>query len=359
MRLIKSNVLLDTKGVIPVEFGKALIVSTNEDIDFQTVSKASDITGTTSSSELYKKVEVFFSPNPSPANVSVVGKSGVTSSSDLKSFLDSVIEKNIDFYFILLDVFSSELATALSQWAVANEFFPVYCTDKTVSTDDVLALKTALNNRTIACDGWDDKYFDARYIGFMTASALPGYLPWSWREIQGLVANGRTQSDIEKLVDSNINIANEERRGIIVTIPGKTLFGEFIKNEWGSDNMRDDMHIAIVNLLKSNDPPAHPGADLSSAVIIESAIEDVIEDYSSEFRKFISLWSQKEVDEGVANKPIGTPKSRVVCKTDYTQNDIKNGIFEVKWTAVPRGESLEGAVNGLLTFDTNKIIGGE
>ena len=356
MRLIQSNILSDTVGIIPLEFGRTLIVSTTKNINYQSVTKASEISGAESGDAIYKKVEAFFSGETRVDSVDVVGKDTLTDASTVKTFLDEVIKKNDNFLFIFLDSYKKETVTGLVEWGIANNKFPAYTTPTTTDIDEVVNLAKSFNSRAIAFDGDDN--LESRVIGFLTTTK-PGYLPWSWRRLQGVQKNARLEADQRKLKEANINFINEERRGVLVLIPGKTCFGEFIKNEWGKANMEDDMHIAMVNLLTSNDPLGHPGADLSSASRIDNAIFEVIADYAGSDRKFIANWTEKEVQEGKTTQKAGTPKGWVKTKTNYTENDIKTGEFTVEWAAMPRGECLEGVIQGLLTFNAKTIAGGE
>lgn len=360
MKLIKTNILLDTKGVIPVDFGRTLIVSTEKKLDYQAVTAAGEIEGATSTDKIYKKVEAFFSGASRVDSVDVVGETAdvLTDGDALKSFLDKVKNENsnVDTFFIMLDKFDNALTKALCEWAIANGKMPAYTTSETIEIATVEALAEEFNSKAIAYDGEDN--LDAKHIGFMTTT-VPGRLPWSWRELQGVVVNKRPATEQQRLLDGKINFVNQERRGVLVVVPGKTTFGEFVKNEWGKANMEDDMHIAIVNLLKSNDPPAHPGADLSAAGIMDQVIFDVIEDYAGNDRKFIATWSVEEVEAGETVRKVGDPKGWVKTKTDYTVNQIQSGEFTIEWAAMPRGECLKGTITGLLTFDINKIKAGE
>lgn len=360
MRLVNSNILSDTKGITPIDFGRTLIVSTEKKIDYQTVTAAGEITGAVSSDKVYKKVEAFFGGSNRVDSVDVVGETSsvLTDAAALKSFLDEVKANNtdVDTLFIMLDKFDSTLTPALCEWGVANDKFPVYTTTITEDIVTVTALAKSFNSEVIAFDG--DENLDARVLGFMTTT-VPGYLPWSWRELQGATVNPRLATDQQKLLAANINFINQERRGLNVLIPGKTTFGEFIKNEWGKANMNDDMHIAVCNLLKSNDPLAHPGADLSAASRIDQAIFSVIIDYAGSDRKFIATWSEEEVTAGKTTRRAGDPKGWARTKTEYMENDIKEGKFVVEWAAMPRGECLRGEIKGLLTFDINAITAGE
>lgn len=358
MRLIDSNILSDTAGIQAVEFGRTLIISTNKDIEYQTVEKAGDIESAekvTPEDNVYKKVEAFFSGETRVDSVDVVGKAGLVATAEIKAFLDTMIEKNDDFLFVFLDTFNKELVTGLVEWAIANEKFPIYATPTTLPIEEVEGMVETFNSRAIAFDG--DDHIEAKAVGFMTTT-VPGYLPWSWRRLQGIQKNPRPATEQRKLLNAKVNFANEERRGVYVVVPGKTTSGEFIKNEWGKANMEDDMHIAMVNLLTSNDPVGHPGADLHDASRIYQALYEVIQDYSGSDRKFIATWTDEEIQDG-ANAQPGDPKAYVKVKTKYTQADIKAGIFSVEWAAMPRGECLEGKIQGLLTFDINKIKGGQ
>lgn len=360
MRLVNSNILSDTKGITPIDFGRTLIVSTEKKIDYQTVTAAGEITGAVSSDKVYKKVEAFFGGSNRVDSVDVVGETSsvLTDGEALKSFLDKVKAENtdIDTLFAMLDKYDETLTKPFCEWCIANGKIPVYTTTADINIDTVTALSKSLNSLAIAFDG--DENLDARVLGFMTTT-VPGYLPWSWREIQGTVVNSRLAADQQKLLAANINFINQERRGLNVLIPGKTTFGEFIKNEWGKANMNDDMHIAVCNLLKSNDPLAHPGADLSAANRIDQAVFSVIIDYAGSDRKFIATWSESEVTAGETTRKAGDPKGWARTKTTYTVSDIQNGIFAVEWAAMPRGECLKGEITGLLTFDPKKILEGE
>ncbi len=186
MRLIDSNILSDTIGIQALEFGRTLIVSTNKDIEYQTVEKAGDIESTekvTPEDNVYKKVEAFFSGETRVDSVDVVGKTGLAEATGMKAFLDSIIEKNDDFLFVFLDTFNKGLVTGLVEWAVANKKIPVYITPSTLPITDVEELTKTFNSKAIAFDGDDN--LEAKAIGFMTTT-VPGYLPWSWRRLQGI-----------------------------------------------------------------------------------------------------------------------------------------------------------------------------
>ena len=355
-RKINVNTLLDTKATIPVDFNKTLIITTAKNVEYQTVESAKGISGVAAEDELYKKVEAFFGGTARVTDVDVYGSTTITNDSSLKAALDKMIQDERQFQFFMLDKFDSTMTKAGADWAAANGKFFAYLTSDEdegteIGTVEAFA-KTVNKDNVIAIDG--EAYLDAKWIGFMTTTK-PGYLPWSWREKIGSRPSKRPLADQKKLEDANINYINMERRGIYVTYPGKTASGEFIKNIWGKMNMEDDMHIAIVNLLKSNNPPAHPGADLSSATIFEQTIESVIRDYASDFRKFIATWSQEEIDNGETDSKLGDPKMKVVAKTEYQENDIRSGIFEISWTAIPRGECITGTISGLLTFNKSEI----
>lgn len=356
MRLVTSNILSDTKGIQPVTFGRTLIVSTEKKIEYATVTKAGDIKGATAEDKIYKKVEAFFSGASRTPDVDVVGDTTITDEVTLKTFLDKVILTETNFFFIMLDKYDKTLTPALCKWATANGFIGAYVTPDSTEIDEVLELAKELNSNAIAFDGQDN--LDAITIGFMTTTK-PGYLPWSWRDLQGAIVNKRPASDQNKLLEGYINFINEERRGVNILIPGKTTFGEFIKNEWGKANMQDDMHIAVVNILKSNNPPGHPGAELSAANIFDQAVFAVINDYAGSDRKFIATWTDEEASNGETTRKAGEPKAWVKTKTQYTENDIKTGVFTIEWAAMPRGECLTGTLQGLLTFNKADITGGE
>ena len=353
MRLINIYTSLDTKGIIPVEFSKALIVTFDKVVDYQVVASAGDATGITSSDEIYKKIEAFFSQDRRQPTISVVGKV-CASAAEVKTFLDEVRKDHKDFFFVMQDVFNEEKSKGKNEWCVSNNLIPWDLTpSKSMDADAVVTYIKTLNNNTCVIDG--DDYEDAKLLGY-ASTFLPGYHPWSWRELKGVQPTKRTLAEQQKFFDASVNFINEERRGLYVTVPGKTAYGEFIKNEWGKANLNDDLHISISNLLKSENPPSHPGADESGATSMETVMQNVIKDYASPTRKFIAKWSDKEA----SLKPVisGTPKAWVEVKTEYQENDIKLGKFEISWAATPRGECLYGTVSGILTFNEETILSG-
>ncbi|MGL5189327.1 MAG: hypothetical protein ACRC7S_06685 [Cetobacterium sp.] len=353
MKLIDIQTGLDTKGIITVEFGKALIVSFAKVINYQTVEKAGDITGATASDEIYKTVEAFFSGQRRQASVSVVGKL-CTTAEDVKEFLDEVLAAHQNFFFVLGVEYDAIKSKALCEWGASNNLKSVVLSPTSTVIDTLVTWATGLNNSAVLVDG--DNYEHARMVGY-SSTFLPGYLPWSWRELEGVQATSRPLADQVKMKDANINFINEERRGLLITYPGKTLAGQFIKVDWGKANLEDDLHIALATLLKSNDPPPHPGTDESGATTIESALLKVIEIYASPTRKFIANWSEREAQtvDGVIPK---TPKAWLICDTDYTVNDIALGKINVRWAAMVRGEITEAKVEGLITFNEDTILGG-
>lgn len=355
-RNINTTTLLDTKPTQTVDFNATLIISTAKNIEYQTVESAGGISGAVTGDEIYKKVEAFFGGTARVSDVDVYGSTTITDGETLKAELDKLIEDDREFLFFMLDKFDATLIKAAAEWGSANGKIFAYSTSDEEGgeeVDTVVSTAKAINkDQVIAIDG--EAYLDAKLIGFMTTTQ-PGYLPWSWREKIGSRPSKRPLADQKKLQDANVNYINKERRGIYVTYPGKTTSGEFVKNIWGKMNMEDDMHVAIVNLLKSNNPPGHPGADLDSAPRFDAAIESVIIDYASDSRKFIAAWSQSEVDAGVTSKAAGTPKMKVKTKTEYQDNDIRAGKFEIQWTAIPRGECISGSITGLLTFDITQV----
>lgn len=355
-RKINLNTLLDTKATTAIDFNNSLIITVAKDIEYQTVTSAKEINGATSTDVLYKKVEAFFGGTSRVSKVDVFGKLSISTGETLKSELDKLVNEGREFLFFMLDKFDSELVKAAAEWGSANgKLFAYSTSDETDgdNIDTIVAFAKSINkDSVIAIDG--ELYLDAKFVGFMTTTK-PGLLPWGWREKIGSRPSKRPLADQSKLETANVNYINMERRGVYVTFPGKVTSGEFIRNIWGKMNLEDDMHIAIVNLLKSNNPPGHPGVDTSAATVFNQAIEKVITDYASDSRKFIATWSQAEVDSGATSNGAETPKMKVTTKTEYQENDIKSGVFEVSWSAIPRGECITGSINGLLTFNQGEI----
>lgn len=353
MKLINVQTALDTKGIVPVEFGKALIVTFAKAIDYQVVAAAGDITGAIASDEIYKKTEAFFSQQRRQATVSVAGKI-CSDDADVKTFLDEIRASHQDFYFILACEYDAVKSKALADWGQSNNLMPWILTPTSTNIDTLVAWVGTLNNKAVVIDG--DNYEDAKLVGY-GSTFLPGYLAWSWRELQGVTATKRPLADQTKMFNANINFINEERRGLLVTAPGKTSSGQFIKIEWGKDNLNDDLEIALATLLKSNDPPPHPGTDESGATMIESALNKVIEIYASPTRKYIANWSVGEAQK-VDGVVAGEPKAWLICDTEYTQNDIAMGKVNVRWAAIARAEIVQANVEGLITFNEDTITGG-
>ncbi|MGL5620774.1 hypothetical protein, partial [Cetobacterium sp.] len=151
----------------------------------------------------------------------------------------------------------------------------------------------------------------------------------------------------DKLEEAGINTIQEEREGILGLFPGKCANGEFIDIEWGRDNMQYDIETAFIRRQKSPFKIYHPGSDPRGVVQLEGIIGEVIIDYASDFREFIS----KDAN--------GKPVAIIKVKTEYTQQQIAAREFEVSWVAIPTGSASKGEVRGLLTFNKEKVEEGK
>lgn len=338
------GIMKDTKSVKKATFGDILIVSFTKVIPFTTVSDTSQLEklAVTPETNLYKKIEKIFSQDNRIDKVSIIGTDGADAGA-IKIALDKMYKTKKGYYFILMDSFDETKSKAVIDWAIAKNKLPVYCTEKEVTMEVIESFFKGLNSKAIAfATKEDDDFPDAKVVGAM-ATQTPGKDKWEWKEPQGALFSGFDLTDQDTLESLGVNTIQEEREGVLAMFPGKCCNGEFIDIVWGSDNLQDDIEIAFIRAEKKPYKIYHPGIDPRGITQCRAIVEEVLNDYASDFREFIA----KDIN--------GKPQFKINVKTEYTENDIAARIFEVSWIAIPSGSASFGKIDGLLTFDKKKI----
>lgn len=346
-RHIQSNVLKDTKAVKEATFGDILVISFAKEIAFTTVNDTSGLegAGVISSDAIYKKVEAIFSQ---PNRINKVSVFGTTQAhTGIKDKLDEMWMKNKNYFFVLMDSFDQDKTKAVIDWALAKNLMPVYLTESATNADTAIEFKETVNAAAIPCATQNEEdYVDAIIVGLM-ATDTPGRDKWEWKEPAKARVSGFSLADTIKLEEAGINTIQEERDGVIGFFPGKCANGEFIDIEWGAANLRYDIETDFIRAEKAPYKIYHPGVDLRGVAQIEAIVQKEMEIYASDFREFIALDENKK------------PKALIEVRRVYTEQEIASRIFEVKWTAIPSGSASFGTINGLLTFNEDKIKGSE
>jgi len=271
-RIINIQIDRQTKGVSQKGFGTALFVAVDDAEKpagqtsrvriYDQESYADDFTST---DEVYKALQAYFSQSLIPEEVMVGYVEGVETLTDA---LDAIEAENSDFYAVAIESTLQADQELLATWIEARRKIAVVRSDDAdvlaaTVTDIAGVLNAASRERTAVIYGGDvTVYQDMAWLGRILP-ALPGSITWKFKTLSGVSADNLTGTEITNLTSKKANWYNRIG-GVDITEEGWMASGEFIDVIRGVDfihaRMQEAIFARLVNLPKV--PYTNQGADV-------------------------------------------------------------------------------------------------
>ena len=252
MNDVVVNITRLTLPVTQAGFGMPLILSTNGVFAYKEYGSIAEVaedfdagSNGYGESEEHKMARRIFGQDAKLPKLAIYGidyTAGVTATSALATALNTLIETNNDFYFLLCIEQGDDEIEELSDWAEAQEKIYFAATDN-------LSLVTGISNDRTAVmyHNEADEYPDAAWVG-KCGPELPGSITWKFKRLAGIDKSTITSTQLGTLHDSGGN-SYVEKMGQLQTSEGKVTSGEFIDVIRSQDFVVTRIRERIQNLL--------------------------------------------------------------------------------------------------------------
>lgn len=219
------NITKLTKPVSQQGFGLILVLGTSKETPYTLVSGTDEVSELfTVESKEYKIASRIFGQNPAPAEIAVAGITwdDVTGqATDLVAALNEIVDKNGDWFHLVCTENSSEIVSALADWADAND--KMYWT----TTQNLEQVSTMENENTVVMYHDKDDAYVAEGLATYAATTDPGEITFKFKTVNGVSEANITSTELSQLHE-NGGFSYVRKMGVLQTTEGKTTSGEYI-----------------------------------------------------------------------------------------------------------------------------------
>ena len=327
------NITKLTKAITQQGFGLPLILATTKAHPYTLYNDISELAEDfPSTTKTYKIASRIFGQNPAPAQIAVCGvlyDDVEGEASDLVDALNTLVETNNDWYFLVCDRNDAGIISALSEW-VDTQIKMYFVTTQALNTAATLE-----SERTVVMYHDDEDAYVAEGLVAWAATHDPGSLTFKFKTVNGVSEADITATELAALHEAN-GFSYIRKMGVLQTTEGMTTSGEYIDVVMGGDflkvRMEEEAAYLAVNTLKI--PYDNQGISM-----LMSCVDRVLKQGVT---KGIIL--QDENGNGVY-------EITVVKREDTSKNDIANRVYNgVRWTAKLAGAIHSGTISGILEY---------
>lgn len=205
-------------------FGLALILATHGLVEYKEYKGLEEVVkDIDKETEAYKIAARYFGQTPKPESIAIVGMKyeDIDPVTDLTDFLDELIEKNNDWYYVLSDLRKDEDIETLTNYfdGTSKLYF--------VSTDNLQLSVTIDSDNTIVMYHDDPEQYPAEGWVGVGATENAGSITWKFKTIAGITAADIPSDDLVQLHKDGGN-SYVQKLGILQSSEGITTSGEYI-----------------------------------------------------------------------------------------------------------------------------------
>ena len=326
------NITKLTKSITQQGFGLPLILATTKAHPYTLYDDISALAEDfPAETDAYKIAARIFGQNPAPAQVAVYGilygEEGTPE--DLVTALNTLVETNNDWYFLICDLNDDAVITALSGW-VDTQIKMYFVTSQTLTTPVTLE-----SERTVVMYHNDAAAYVAEGLVAIAATHRPGELTFKFKTVAGVSEANITATELTALHTAN-GFSYIRKMGVLQTTEGKTTSGEYIDIVMGADflevRMEEEAASLAVNTLKI-------GYDNQGISQLMSCVDKVL---------------KQGVTQGIVlrdDDDNGMYEITAVKREATSSNDIANRVYNgVHWTAKLAGAIHQGQISGVLEY---------
>lgn len=269
---IVVNISRRTGSVTQKGFGLPFILATNIDKEYKEYSSINTVAEDYKEDTVaYKMANALFSQEFKPQKIAIVGKAFDINSDtpdDLVAFLNEVINKDNDWYFLLCDISTPAVIKVLSSWINTQD--KMYVT-RTNLLPSIFKIEINSERTSIYYHKADDEYLDAATVG-QCAPKKAGSLTWKNQLVKGVTPNSLSTTEFGEIRKTRWNTVVRSY-GQVVTSDGYCTATLFIDQRRSQDFVKYRIQENLAALLIFNDKIPYDDRGISQVVsTVESAL---------------------------------------------------------------------------------------
>lgn len=325
------NITKLTKSVSQAGFGLPLILGTSKAVPYalyggiEAVGQAFGI-----ESKEYKIASRMFGQNPSPQEIAMLGVLYDEDPTSLVEALNTLIDTNNDWYFLVCSENSNDVVQALSTWIDTQ--MKIYG----VTTQDLTLPALIESEQTIVMYHHDINAYVAEGLIAIAATNDPGSITFKFKTVNGVQASNITSTELVQLHEDGA-FSYIKKMGVLQTTEGITTNKEYIDVVMGAHYIQARMEEECIYLAINNKKIPY---DNTGIAMLAGVARDVL----TRATNMDIILKDDETGKGVFT--IDITKREDVPKNDIALRQY-NGI---KWTATLAGAIHTGTLTGFLIY---------
>lgn len=345
-RYVNVKITRETKPTSEEGFGTLLILATSKALAYKEYKDLDalevDFTNTTKE---YKLASSFFSQEPTPLKVAVLGvvyDGGAGNPTTLTGALDELIKTQNDFYYLACVEQGDDEITALAKWihkkdkiyiaSTSNKTLPGTLKTESETNEETNKGDNLYDNVFILVHNKPETYPAEGLVGALSSMPFGSYT-WTFKYIKGIEAVNYDDTEINELHNNNAcTYINELGKNI--TSKGVTVIGEYADVIQSTHFLNSEITKNVFTLF----------ANTPKVPLTNSGIALVVAEIQKAFDKAYS--------QGMIAEENGNPIYSITFPTrdQISKVDRANRLLpDIKWRAEIAG-AIEGAtINGTLS----------
>lgn len=331
-RYVDVIITRQTKAVSEKGFGTPLVLATSKNLPYKVYTEidqvASDFATTT---EEYKLFSRMFGQSPRPAEIAVYGvQYDGTDPNTLVNALNTLIQTNNDFYYLVSVEQGDDEIAALAKWTSTQE--KIYAAS--TSSETIYTTLSGLYDNVFLLVHDQPHQYPAEGLVALLAPQEIGSYTWTFKTIQGVAP---ATFDATKINDIHNNNACTYIRegGVNITSRGVATSGEYIDIVQATHFIKARMTEAVFRLLATQ--PKVPYTDAGIAMVV-AEVDNVLK---QAFRQGIIA-----EENGEPLYTITVPKRAEIP----ANTRAKRILPDVKWKATIAGAVEKVEIRGVITI---------
>lgn len=334
-RYVDVVITRETQPVSEKGFGMPLVLATGKALEYTVYTDISEVADDFAvTTPEYKLLSRMFGQEPSPKEIACYGVAyvaGTDEASDLVTALNTLIQTNNDFYYLVCPEHSDDEIEALAGWAETQD--KIY---GTTTTNVTLAetLKGLYNNTFISVHNDADSYHAEGLIG-LNAPKTIGSFTWTFKRVSGVTKANYTNAQVNAIIAANATTCVSEG-GILLNAKGVVTNGEYIDNIQATHFLKARLTEAVFRLLATKEKVPYTDAGISLVV--------------AEVQKVLMQGYRQGI---IADDDVGNPMFTITApkRSEILTNSIANRVLpDIKWTAIVAGAIEKVEIRGVLTL---------
>lgn len=320
-----------TKAISQKGFGLPLILGTSKAVPYALYGGIDEVgKAFGAESEEYKIAARMFGQNPAPQEIAILGVLYDDSPTTLIEALNTLIDTDNDWYFLVCSENSNDVVQALSSWIDTQ--MKVYG----VTTQDLSLPALIESEQTFVMYHHDVNSYVAEGLISLAATNDPGSITFKFKTVNGVQASNIASTELAQLHEDG-GFSYVRKMGVLQTSEGITTSGEYIDVVMGEHWIKSKMEEECMYLAINNKKIPYDNTGISM-------LAGVARDVLTRATNMGIVQRDDDTDKGVFTIDI-------VKREDVPKNDIANRVYNgCRWTASLAGAIHSGTISGILQY---------